>query len=136
MSDDLGSYPHFRLNLEQQQKRAKELLRAARAGDPTALAKFRHDPPKLAEAQFAIARELRFENWATLKRHLAAMTRERSRLEQDAHARAHAELALDGDLRTLHIRCGSDLRSPLQRAGRLHGPCRRQIGRASCRERV
>ena len=117
MSDDLGSYPHFRLNLEQQQKRAKELLRAARAGDPTALAKFTHGPPKLAEAQFAIARELRFENWATLKRHLASMTRERSRLEQDAHARAHAELALDGDLRTLHIRCGSDLRSPLQRAG-------------------
>ncbi len=117
MSDGLGSYPHFRLNLEQQQKRAKELLRAARAGDPTALAKFRHGPPKLAEAQFAIARELRFENWATLKRHIAVMTRERSRLEHNAGAPAHSELALDGDLRTLHIRCGSDLRGPLQRAG-------------------
>jgi hypothetical protein len=117
MSDDLGSYPHFRLNLEQQQKRAKELLRAARAGDPGALAKFRQGPPKLAEAQFAIARELRFANWAALKRHTAAMTRERSRLEQNAHGPVHSDLALDGDLRTLHIRCGSDLRRPLQDAG-------------------
>lgn len=118
MSDVLGSYPHFRLNLEQQQKRAKELLRAARAGDPNALAKFRHSVPKLAEAQFAIARELRFENWAALKRHIAALTRERSRLEQRENPRDQGdELALDAALRTLHIRCGSDLRKPLQEAG-------------------
>lgn len=118
MSDGLGSYPHFRLNLEQQQKRAKELLKAARAGDASALAEFRHNPPKLAEAQFAIARALRFESWAELKRHIAAMTRERSRLERHADAPAETfELALDGDLRTLHIRCGSDLREPLQDAG-------------------
>jgi hypothetical protein len=118
MSDGLGSYPHFRLNLEQQQKRAKELLLAARAGDANALAKFRRRPPKLAEAQYAIARELRFESWAELKHHIAAMTRERSRIEQ--HARAPAQfpgLALDGDMSTLHIRCGSDLRRPLQDAG-------------------
>ncbi len=118
MSDVLGSYPHFRLNLEQQQKRAKELLRAARAGDPNALAKFRHGVPKLAEAQFAIARELRFENWAALKHHIAAMTRERSRLERREHPSGEGEdFALDDDRRTLHIRCGSDLRRPLQDAG-------------------
>ena len=118
MSDVLGSYPHFRLNLEQQQKRAKELLRAARAGDANALAKFRQSAPKLAEAQFAIARELRFENWAALKQHIAAMRRERSRMEQHATAPVQpSELGLDGDMRTLHIRCGSDLRRPLQDAG-------------------
>ena len=118
MSDGLGSYPHFRLNLEQQQKRAKELLRAARAGAASARAKFRQDTPKLAEAQFAIARELRFENWAALKQHIAAMTRERSRMERHADGPVQtAERALDGDLRTLHIRCGSDLRRPLQDAG-------------------
>jgi hypothetical protein len=117
MSDLLGSYPHFRLNLEQQQKRAKELLQAARDGDASALAKFRRSPPKLAEAQYAIARELRFPSWAELKHHIAAMTRERSRIERHAAARAEIALALDGDLRTLHIRCGSDLREPLQDAG-------------------
>ncbi len=118
MADGLGSYPHFRLNLEQQQKRAKELLRAARAGDANALAKFTRHPPKLAEAQFAIARELRFESWAALKRHVEAMQRERARLERRANASVPtADVSLDGDGRTLHLRCGSDLKVPLQDAG-------------------
>ena len=38
MADTLGYYPQFRLNLEQQGKRAKELLKAARSGEPEALA--------------------------------------------------------------------------------------------------
>jgi hypothetical protein len=41
MADTLGSYPQFRLNFEQQGKRAKELLKAARAGEREALARFR-----------------------------------------------------------------------------------------------
>ncbi|HEY4968904.1 MAG TPA: hypothetical protein VII35_03300, partial [Steroidobacteraceae bacterium] len=76
MADRFESYPQFRLNFEQQGKRAKELLKAARAGEPEALARFK-SPPKLAEAQYLIAQELRFGNWAALKRHIAAMTRER-----------------------------------------------------------
>ncbi len=52
MSDWPGTHPHFRLNLEQQQKRAKDLLRVARAGEASALTKFRSHPPKLAEAQY------------------------------------------------------------------------------------
>src|ERR1700722_285368 len=71
--DTLGPYPRFRLNLEQQGKRAKELLKAARSGEPEALAHFRSQP-KLAEAQYLIARELRFDNWAALKRHITEMT--------------------------------------------------------------
>jgi hypothetical protein len=108
VSDSLRSHPHphFRLNLEQQQKRAKDLLRAARAGDASATAKFRSHPPKLADAQYVIARELRFENWAALKHHITAMTRERALSE-----------ALDAGMRTLHIRCGTDLREPLRSAG-------------------
>ena len=76
MADTLGSYPQFRLNFEQQGKRARELLNAARAGEPEALARFR-SPPRLAEAQYLVARELRFDNWASLKRHIAKMTLER-----------------------------------------------------------
>jgi hypothetical protein len=110
MTDSLGSYPHFRLNFEQQRKRAKELLKAARAGEPEALVRFK-SPPRLAEAQYLIARELRFDNWVALKRHIAAMTREHEA------ARVLAALPLDGDLRTLHVRCGSDLKVPLQDAG-------------------
>jgi hypothetical protein len=108
MADSLVRYPHFRLNFEQQQKRAKDLLKAARAGDPQALARF-ESPPQLAEAQYLVARELRFEDWAQLKRHIAAMTRERAALRGDA--------PVDARLRTLHVRCGSDLRLPLTTAG-------------------
>jgi hypothetical protein len=102
-----GRYAAFRLNFEQQQKRAKELLKAARAGDPAALARFRSATPKLAEAQFLIARELRFESWAALKRHIATMALER---------KATASV-LDDDFPTLHVRCGSDLQKPLREAG-------------------
>ena len=98
----------FRLNFEQQQKRAKELLKTARAGDPVATARFKGSSPKLAEAQFLIARELRFDSWAALKRHIAEMT----------HAReAMSASVLDGDLRTLHIRGGHDLINLSQQAG-------------------
>jgi hypothetical protein len=107
MADTLGSYPQFRLNFEQQGKRAKDLLKAARAGEPEALARFK-SPPKLAEAQYLIARELRFDNWAALKRHIAKMTLAREAMNASV---------LDSDLRTLHIRCGHDLQQPLKEAG-------------------
>ena len=68
-------------------------------------------PLVLAEAQFLVARELRFENWAALKRHIAEMTLARE---------AMSVSVLDSDLRTLHIRCGADLKDPLQAAG-FHG---------------
>ena len=101
-------YSAFRINFEQQQKRAKELLKRARGGDSAALARFARTPPKLAEAQSLIARELRFENWLALKRHTAALSVERQ---------AMTASVLDSDLRTLHIRCGSDIKTALQTAG-------------------
>jgi len=116
MATDRG-FPHFRLNLEQQGKRAKELLKAARAGDVAALGRFTSQPPKLAEAQHLIAGDLRFDNWAALKRHVNAMSRERESIGQWTLANAGIAGALDADLRTLHIRCGSDIRERLQAAG-------------------
>ena len=62
-------YAAFRLNLEQQRKRAKDLLRAVRAGDAAARRRLADAVAlsvpdavtlKLADAQFAIARELGF----------------------------------------------------------------------------
>jgi hypothetical protein len=116
MADWLGSYPQFRLNFEQQGKRAKELLNAARAGEAEALARFK-SPPKLAEAQYLIAQELRFDNWAALKRHIAAMTRAREAAQAQLALLPDAPSLLDGELRTLHIRCGCDIEEPLQDAG-------------------
>jgi ankyrin repeat protein len=68
-------------NLEQQHKLAKDLIRAARAGDAAALARIqavRSDagdaarPLALADAQLAIAREAGFPAWAKLVAELQA----------------------------------------------------------------
>jgi len=73
MSDPGRSLPP-RPSLEQQRKQAKELLRALRDGDSGARERIRrHLPdrarPTLADAQFVLAREHGFRNWAALKAH-------------------------------------------------------------------
>jgi ankyrin repeat protein len=54
------------VNLEQLRKQAKELVRAARAGDDDALARLGDLPPKLASAQLRLAREHGFRSWPEL----------------------------------------------------------------------
>ena len=69
-----SQHPRVPTNLEQQHKLAKDLLRAARAGEPSALARLtavRADagatrPLQLADAQLAVARESGFESWPRL----------------------------------------------------------------------
>ncbi|MCW2248458.1 hypothetical protein M2352_004118 [Azospirillum fermentarium] len=104
----------FRLTLEQQKKRAKELLAVVRAGDGDALVRWnRHRPDGaalcLATAQHVIARELGVPSWPRLKAHVEAMDRARRVMGRGG--------ALDGESRTLHIRCGSDIRERLRDAG-------------------
>ena len=114
----------FRLNLEQQKNRAKELLRAVKAGDAEALSRFAaarggsvtpgsaESPQltaKLADAQFVIARELRFLSWAKLKAHIQSMDRERAAIDEK-------KPAPDADLKTLHIRCGHDIQERIAEA--------------------
>jgi hypothetical protein len=113
------------LNLAQQRKRAKDLLQGLRAGDPDALARFRRHHPdgmgltdpaqvsrfaRLSEAQLVIARELRLPSWPKLKTHIEAMREARARI-------AIGAAVPDGDMSTLHIRCGSDIRTALEVAG-------------------
>jgi hypothetical protein len=104
-------YADFRINLEQQQKRAKELVKSAKAGDAEALQRLQRagftEEPKLAHAQHCIARELRFTNWAALKQHCETLAQARGALGRD----------LDADCRTMHIRCGHDIQRTLLEAG-------------------
>jgi hypothetical protein len=113
--------PAFRLDLEQQRKRAKDLRRAFLAGDGNAEHRFRQHHPaiskdkpvgpvKLADAQLVIARELGLPSWPKLKTHILAMHDMRDRI-------ARGLTAPDRDLTTLHIRCGSDIKSRLSEAG-------------------
>jgi hypothetical protein len=114
MTDRLERKPTaFRLNLEQQKNRAKDLLRAARSGDAEAISRLSATPGaelKLARAQFAIARELRFPSWAKLKAHIASMEQQWDAIEQKRPP-------LDGEMKTLHIRCGHDIQKTLVEAG-------------------
>jgi hypothetical protein len=72
-----------RPNLEMQQKRAKELLRAVWAGDAEALMRIRAlhpntpapDALKLADAQLVVARGYGFESWAAMKRKIDSLTK-------------------------------------------------------------
>jgi ankyrin repeat protein len=68
-----------RPDLDQYKKQAKELTKAARAGDAHALTRIReHHPPRsdaaprLADAQFVIAREHGFESWPRFVREIEA----------------------------------------------------------------
>lgn len=112
-------YAAFRLNLEQQRKRAKDLLRAVRAGDAAARQRVAttvghalsgDGAVQLAHAQLAIARELGFASWPDLRAHVTAQTAAR-----DAIARPGP--AVDADMPTLHVRCGSDIKGELEAAG-------------------
>ncbi len=107
----------FRLNLDQQRKRAKELLKAFRDGDAAAMHRFQQHhpnppvpPARLSEAQLVIARELGLPSWPRLKAHIEAMDQCWTRIAQ-------GEAAPDRDMATLHIRCGSDIAPALREAG-------------------
>ena len=109
-------YAAFRLNLEQQRKRAKDLLRAVRAGDAAARRRLADAVAlpvpdavtlKLADAQFAIARELGFRTWRDLRTHVMAQAAAREAITQPGPA-------VDADMPTLHVRCGSDIKGELE----------------------
>ena len=111
-------YAAFRLNLEQQRKRAKDLLRAVRAGDAAARRRLADAGAlsvpdaatvKLADAQFAVARELGFTKWSDLRTHVLAQTAARKAI-------ARRGPAIDADLQTLHVRCGADIKGELEAA--------------------
>ena len=87
-----------RLNLEQQRKRAKELLPRLKAQDPSAT---------LSKAQWEIAKQLGFSSWPKLKAHVDAI---------DFAAR-HPGFEASDEARTTHWRCGNDIAHSLQLAG-------------------
>lgn len=107
----------FRLNLEQQRKRAKALLRGLHAGEPEAVRRLQSlhpNPPapdaaQLNDAQLVQARELGLPSWPRLVAHIAAMAASRARIAAGG--------APDRGETTLHLRCGHDIRPALLEAG-------------------
>ncbi|WP_395606590.1 DUF1835 domain-containing protein [Pseudomonas sp. B22129] len=93
-----ASNTNGRLNLEQQRKRAKELLPHLKHQDPGAT---------LSQAQWQVARQLGFSSWPKLKAHVDAI---------DFAAR-HPGFHAGDEARTTHWRCGNDIAHSLQVAG-------------------
>lgn len=82
MSNPALSLP-ARPSLEQLRKKAKELLKSYRAGDPATVTRFQSHHPRaisqqqlaLADAQLVLAREYGFSSWAKLKHHVESLQR-------------------------------------------------------------
>src|SRR5438093_4367587 len=101
-----------RPNLDQYKKQAKELVKAAKAGDARAFVLMREHHPRLkqllddqlhrtkfalADAQLIVARAHGFASWPTFAKHIETITRESS-----SRIWTRAEKALvDGDVATL-----------------------------------
>ncbi|KAA0943153.1 DUF1835 domain-containing protein [Pseudomonas sp. ANT_H14] len=113
MSQHPASSSHDgRINLEQQRKRAKELLLRMKSGAaPEQLSLIPGGPPSsppiLSDAQWLIARQLGFSSWPKLKAHVDAV---------DFAAR-HPDFAASDEALTTHWRCGNDIAHSLQLAG-------------------
>ena len=94
------------LSLEQQKKRAKELLKDWQANNSGP-----NESPKLSDAQLVIAQQHGFRQWADFKAHIEQANIARKALQTDRAT------ALDADHRTLHIRCGTDIKHGLAISG-------------------
>lgn len=128
MSEPTSRYDTpFRINLEQQKKQAKELLKAFHSAENSALSRFKQHHPKytnykylpsapnegtaqLSDAQLVIARELGLPSWPKLKAHITSMTQASDAIKAKASSP-------DSDFKTLHIRCGTDLGFTLPAGG-------------------
>lgn len=97
------------VHLQPRHQEARRLLEAARRGDLGAGRRLRtaSAAPSLRDARNVIARDLGFDDWPAFEHHAG-------QLEAARHA---ASIGLDSDRETVHLRCGSDIREGLRRAG-------------------
>ncbi len=116
----MQSHNSFSIDLDQQNTVAKARLRAIRQSDEQTLSQVQkyHAKPyalsfntiELADVQYALARELGLRNWSELIAHVENLEFHKKAISQ------HAE-ALDGELNTLHVRCGHDIQVRLKESG-------------------
>ncbi|HEY0288050.1 MAG TPA: DUF1835 domain-containing protein [Pseudomonas sp.] len=101
-----------KINIEQQRKRAKELLQRMKDGavpdqDSRIPGSGTLSSPTLSQAQWLIAKQLGFSSWPKLKAHVDAI---------DFAAR-HPGFEASDEIRTTHWRCGNDIAHSLRVAG-------------------
>src|SRR5215210_2100460 len=119
MSSPFSRVLPSRPDLAQQGKQAKELLERFTEGHAESRARVRAVLPDkrqitLADAQFVIAREYGFVDWAALKRHIEAQVEEkRSPIELAHHAFQRRDAAAVRRLLTSHAQLRAHLDEPV-----------------------
>ncbi|MFD2205540.1 DUF1835 domain-containing protein [Kiloniella antarctica] len=113
---------HGSVNFEQQKKRAKDLHKALIKGKDSAITRLKKHHPKvldliasplllkLNDCQLVIARENNFSSWPQLKAHCDRLNLRKKQISEGITPQ------LD-EVKTLHIRCGSDIKHGLDIAG-------------------
>jgi len=105
-----------RLSLEKLKKEAKDLVKQVSSGDLDARERLSNqhnkhpEECKLADAQLIVARENGLQSWPKLKAHIESMNRAAEQLVRPGKGP-------DADLKTLHIRCGNDIKTALETCG-------------------
>jgi len=119
MSSPFGRSLPSRPDLAQQKKLAKELLQSFASGDAEALARVRSVLPDkqkivLADAQFVLAREYGFSDWAALKQHIETRVEDTRSPEERVHDafRRHDANAVRG-LFEMHAALRERINEPL-----------------------
>lgn len=108
------------LSLEKLKKDAKRLFKAimneeadavlrAQEFHPTPIEQLLENP-KLSDAQLILARENGLASWPKLKKHIESMKDSKQKM-------ASKGFSPDSDLKTLHIRCGTDIEESLKVCG-------------------
>ncbi|MDH5693205.1 MAG: DUF1835 domain-containing protein, partial [Gammaproteobacteria bacterium] len=103
-----------RLSLEKLKKEAKDLLKEIKSGEKEALERVEQHYHKtteqyqLADTQLIIARENGLPSWPKLKAHIEQVNQASTKM---------GKTRPDQDLKTLHIRCGTDIQEPLKACG-------------------
>ncbi|WOO41629.1 hypothetical protein [Rubellicoccus peritrichatus] len=119
MSDPFVSPLPPRPDWEQQQKRAKKLLRSYWQGAEDAVARFQALHPKapgpteakLHDAQLVLARSYGFQSWAKLKQRIASLTQ--TPLEQFINAVKRKDIAATRQLLEKHPEVRAQINAPL-----------------------
>ncbi|MDH5545955.1 MAG: DUF1835 domain-containing protein [Gammaproteobacteria bacterium] len=105
-----------KLSLEKLRKDAKKLLRQVKSSSPEVLKRIMQyhtkspEQYKLADAQLVIAKENGLASWAKLKAHIEQVDRALEFLGNNV-------FRPDEKLKTLHIRCGTDIQESLKQCG-------------------
>jgi ankyrin repeat protein len=118
-----------RPSLEQYRKQAKELLKACKSGDASAIQRIKRNHPHpnklpdpgnslaLTDAQLVIAREHAFESWPKFAKHIEALARHNSPVSQFELA---ADAIVAGDAATLKRLLRENPELIRERSTRLH----------------